>query len=56
MRRFLIGIWHAMSVSGRWSPVLLPAPLDVGRCLRGATLDGTLLVAAWVTAKRLLLG
>src|SRR5688572_24925345 len=52
----LVGVWHAMAVSGRWSPVLLPAPADVGRYLWGAALDGTLLLAAYVTAKRLLLG
>jgi NitT/TauT family transport system permease protein len=52
----LIGIWHFLAASGRWSPVLLPAPGEVGRYLWTATLDGTLLLAAWVTAKRLFLG
>jgi NitT/TauT family transport system permease protein len=40
----------------RWSPVLVPSPVTVGRYLLGAFEDGTLLQATGVTMKRLLLG
>jgi NitT/TauT family transport system permease protein len=52
----LIGIWALMAVSGRWSPVLLPAPWEVARYLWDAVLDGSLIQAAWVTSSRLLIG
>jgi NitT/TauT family transport system permease protein len=52
----LLGIWQAMVMSGRWSPVLLPSPLDVVLYLRDALLDGSLLEATAVTMRRLLLG
>jgi len=52
----LIGIWQALVSSGRYSPVLLPPPGDVGKYLLGALADGTLASAAWVTTKRLLIG
>lgn len=53
---FLIGLWELAARSGRWSPVLLPPPFLVGEYIWGALLDGTLVEAAWVTLKRLLLG
>jgi NitT/TauT family transport system permease protein len=65
MRRFvfvvlffavLIGLWQLAVASGRWSPVLLPSPLAVGEYLWGATLDGTMLEAIWVTMRRLVVG
>jgi NitT/TauT family transport system permease protein len=52
----LLVVWDRLAASGRWSPVLLPAPLSVFEYLRGAADDGTLLAALWVTTKRLLLG
>ena len=52
----LTGIWQALVLSGRYSPVLLPAPGDVGKYLLGALADGTLVGAAWTTTKRLLIG
>ena len=52
----LLGMWQAMSMSGRWSPVLLPSPLDVALYLREAALDGSLLSSTVVTVRRLLLG
>ncbi len=52
----LIAIWHAAAASGKWSPVILPAPLTVWEYLRSAVEDGTLFEALWVTTKRLLLG
>ncbi len=52
----LIGVWQALVSSGRWSEVLVPSPLSVGEYLWQAVLDGTLLQACLVTAKRLLLG
>ena len=48
--------WQAAVSSGRWSPVLLPSPLDVALYLREAALDGTLLEASAVTLRRLLIG
>ncbi|HEU4662257.1 MAG TPA: ABC transporter permease [Pseudolabrys sp.] len=49
-------VWQAATMSGRWSPVLLPSPQDVGEYLWGAFSDGTLLGATIVTLKRLLIG
>jgi NitT/TauT family transport system permease protein len=40
----------------RWSPVLVPSPVSVGRYLASAIEDRTLFEATWVTMKRLLLG
>ncbi|HZJ70949.1 MAG TPA: ABC transporter permease [Planctomycetota bacterium] len=65
MRRFVVGLlffvgllaaWQALVASGRWSTVLLPSPAGVGRYLWTAALDGTLLGATFVTARRLLVG
>jgi NitT/TauT family transport system permease protein len=52
----LIGIWEAMVRSGKWSPVLVPSPLDVGRYFVTSIKDRTLLEASFVTLKRLVLG
>jgi NitT/TauT family transport system permease protein len=48
--------WHLMAISGRWSPVILPGPLDVARYLGAALADGTLLAATLVTLRRLAVG
>jgi NitT/TauT family transport system permease protein len=53
---FLLGLWQAMVMTGRWSPVLLPAPTDVVLYLRDAMADGSLATAVSVTMRRLLLG
>ncbi len=52
----LVLVWHAAAVSGRWSPVLFPSPLEVADYLRSALRDGTLVSAAGVTLRRLLEG
>jgi NitT/TauT family transport system permease protein len=52
----LLAIWQAAVMTGRWSPVLLPSPESVGEYLWGALLDGSLMEAAAVTLKRLLIG
>ena len=52
----LVGTWQLAVESGRWSPVLLPSPTEVGAYLWGATLDGSLAEAVSVTMSRLLLG
>ena len=52
----LVAIWQIAVASGRWSPVLLPAPLTVAEYLWGALLDGTLIESCWVTMRRLLVG
>ena len=52
----LITIWQLMVMSGRWSPMLLPSPLSVAEYLWGALIDGTLVEAAAVTVRRLLVG
>lgn len=49
-------LWHLAAASGRWSPVLLPAPLDVARYLAAAAVDGSLLSAGLVTGRRLAVG
>lgn len=51
----LFVIWQVMYWV-RNSPVLLPSPLTVAQYLWGALSDGTLLEAAWITTKRLLIG
>ena len=52
----LIAVWQALVSAAIWSPVLLPSPLDVGRYLFAALLDGSLAEGAWITMKRLMLG
>ena len=52
----LIALWQAASMSGRWSPVLLPPPTDVAAYLVSAVKDGSLLDASIVTLERLLIG
>ncbi|HEV2631363.1 MAG TPA: ABC transporter permease [Pseudolabrys sp.] len=52
----LVGIWQVATMSGRWSPVLLPPPRAVGEYLWAALSDGTLVDAAMVTLRRLLIG
>jgi sulfonate transport system permease protein len=52
----LILLWQAATMSGRWSPVLLPPPHDVAVYLWDALRDGTLIDAAGVTMRRLLIG
>ena len=52
----LILAWQAMAGSGRWSPVLLPAPADVAAYLWHAARDGSLWEASAVTLQRLLSG
>ena len=48
--------WQAMSMSGRWSPVLLPSPESVGEYLWASLADGSLPEAVGVTLRRLLTG
>ncbi len=52
----LVGLWKAATVLGGWSPLLLPPPESVAAYLWGALNDGSLVAAAMVTLKRLLLG
>ena len=52
----LIAAWQAMTMTGRWSPVLLPSPVEVGSYLWGSLWDGTLAGAVVVTLRRLLVG
>src|ERR1700751_2899512 len=52
----LVGLWQLATMSGRWSPVLLPPPLTILDYLWGALRDGTLLEATGVTLYRLLIG
>ena len=52
----LLGGWELVTLSGRWSPVLLPPPSMVGDYLWGALSDGSLLEAVVVTLRRLLIG
>ena len=52
----LVGLWQLATMTGRWSPVLLPPPLAIVEYLWGALRDGTLLEATQVTLYRLLIG
>jgi NitT/TauT family transport system permease protein len=52
----LVLIWDLLVRLEVWSPVLLPPPASVGEYLLGGVADGTLLGAAAVTLRRLLLG
>jgi NitT/TauT family transport system permease protein len=52
----LLLLWELAVWSGRWSPVLLPAPRSIAEYLWGATMDGTLIEAIWVTMRRLIVG
>jgi len=52
----LLVVWHVLSSTGIWSPLLLPPPADVARYLWKATLDGSLTQATLVTARRLIIG
>ncbi len=52
----LVGTWHALALTGRWSPVIFPPPEGVLKYLTGAVRDGTLMGALLVTIKRLLMG
>jgi len=52
----LLVVWEILVRLKIWSPVLVPSPLTVCEYLLGAVRDGTLVAAAWVTIKRLVLG
>jgi len=52
----LVAIWDVLVRAKIWSPILLPSPEDVGRYLVHGFQDGTLLSAAGVTLRRLLIG
>jgi NitT/TauT family transport system permease protein len=52
----LVGIWQLIYASGRYSPVVLPAPGDMGSYLLKALGSGDLTHSAWVTTQRLLIG
>jgi len=52
----LVLVWHFLVLFKFWSPVLLPDPMSVWEYLESAIRDGTLLEAAWVTLRRLLVG
>jgi NitT/TauT family transport system permease protein len=52
----LLLAWQLATMSGRWSPVLLPPPAAIADYLVGAVSDGSLLEATRVTLYRLLIG
>ena len=52
----LVLVWHLAAASGRWSPVLLPSPLDVARYLVRSLADGSLVEGTLVTTRRLAIG
>jgi len=65
MRRILVAmaffagclvLWQLLVSARVWSPVLVPSPIQVGEYLLGAVVDGSLLGAAVVTLRRLVLG
>jgi len=52
----LVGLWHYMVSTGKYSPVLLPDPLSVWEYLLRSLQDGTLFQATCVTLRRLFTG
>jgi NitT/TauT family transport system permease protein len=52
----LIGLWELAFRAKIWSPVLLPAPVQVVDYLKNAAEDGTLWHATIITMRRLLIG
>ena len=52
----LLGLWQLATMSGRWSPVILPPPAMVAEYLWDALRDGSLTEAIEVTLRRLLIG
>jgi NitT/TauT family transport system permease protein len=52
----LLAMWQLATMSGRWSPVLLPPPRAVADYLIDALRDGSLLEGTRVTLQRLLIG
>lgn len=52
----LVVLWEVLVRAKFWSAMLVPSPITVGEYLWGAIRDGTLLAAAQVTLKRLILG
>jgi len=52
----LLVCWHYVSLSGKYSSVLLPDPLSVWEYLKTAFMDGTLIQATGVTMRRLFTG
>src|SRR6266851_4593855 len=52
----LVAIWSAIVRAGIWSPILLPSPGSVMDYLISAWRDGSLVSAAAVTLRRLLIG
>ena len=52
----LVLIWQFAASSGKWSPVILPPPIQIGEYLWSAALDGSLWEACLVTLKRLMIG
>ena len=51
-----LGLWQAVTATGRISPLLLPSPLETARYLAWAAAEGLLAGALAVTLKRLLIG
>lgn len=52
----LAALWQVAVMTGGWSPVLLPSPVDVARYLWDGFLDGSLIEAIGVTVSRLFVG
>src|SRR5438067_9769016 len=52
----LIALWEGAFRAKIWSPVLLPAPIQVVQYLENAVTDGTLFHATVITMRRLLVG
>jgi NitT/TauT family transport system permease protein len=52
----LIALWEGAFRAKIWSPVLLPAPIQVVEYLKNAATDGTLFHATIITMRRLLVG
>ena len=49
----LVLVWHGVALSERWSPLVVPSPVETLRFLTGAVRDGSLWEAFSVTMGRL---
>ncbi len=52
----LLGIWEAIALSGKFSPILFPSCGKIAQYLWQTICDGSLLSATFVTLRRLIIG
>ncbi len=52
----LLAAWWGLAASKIWPPYLFPSPLDVAQTLWAGIADRSLLIATWISMKRIFLG